>query len=296
MNILDFIKSAAPAYAAGGSSMMTSMAKNPYAQAIPNTIAGGLTGGPMGAVTGGLAPFHQPAPGAMESMIPTMQNLEEFRGKMKNSYGAYLKNGFDPHTAMAAAYMETRYPMRMGTINNLIAKPSRNPDLSGLASPLLDGSGLTTVKVFPEAIKSNAQYDQMNPTEATVNTLGHESQHAADWKRANTAARYDPASTSWKAAQHIASKKFLTKLPVGNSPDYEAYYNQPGEVSAWQAGNTALQGYRKYLKMIIDHIDSISEGTPQETPTKPVMSVKQNAQSESLGRSSRPTIKGGSQR
>jgi len=178
----------------------------------------------MQGLLGGLP--QEQIPGVSYGMIPTMENLPEFRANyLKNLENLRSGAKLDPQIpsrALGEAYMATRYPQRYGAVPAVEYTKELPPGVGGEFTPPGFWTG------WKPRILMSKDYPGYE-----VGTLGHESQHAL---------------------QHQRTPKMFENYPKENlqasgelTPEYQVH---PTEVGARKAGETAEKGYRKFLDLI----------------------------------------------
>jgi hypothetical protein len=196
-----------------GLAMGSAAIGGPEVMTAGKLIEGLLMGMPMSQV-----------PGMQLGMVPTLENLPEFREKFIENL-ANLKSGtkltpdkLEP--AISEAYIATRYPQRYARMKEI-----KRGGLPEGVSGAYDRPGLFS--------RERVTLSDPTSVESGVGTLAHESQHVLQQARTPEIFGNYPRSAS---------------LPSGAVNP--AYWQHPTEVGARQAAGTAQTGLNKFVSML----------------------------------------------
>lgn len=200
------------------------------------------------------SPFVGPQqPVSGEAMIPRPGNLEKFNS-IKEAIASVLAKSpqkLSPDAIEAMSYMGARYPNRMQTAQSIRPAdlPAWNGGYFGHPTKSLDLGPLTKlldIKVSDPAAKGHVRFNQGFDLEGMIQSLGHETQHSTDYQRKGP-------EFLLKGRGMNQVKDIIDNL-MGRPRNVERYMQLPSEIPAYQAGRTAVEGYKKYDAMGLDDV------------------------------------------
>lgn len=224
----------------------------PHGPSTPPTLEGlwhllqGVVGGPPSDPTPSWDPSYlsREYAGPVDmSMIPTAANLDRFnaiKGALASGLRRTGRHGSEAIEALS--YMGARYPNRMNTATGISPQVGEYKgaidvpyDFLGVKVTNANNRNLPPGKAGPIVYNPEA----IGSLHDLIGTFGHETQHGVDSVR--------------RGYQYLQKGRTMQRLMEGLGLEHLYPYKAiPSEGRAYQAGDTAAQGYDKYQELLLN--------------------------------------------